>query len=68
MKKTYKVKAGDTLSSIAKEVLGSADRWQELYDANRDIIQDPNTIQIGMTLQIPADEAGSRGKSDRHFV
>jgi 5'-nucleotidase / UDP-sugar diphosphatase len=68
MKKTYKVKAGDTLSSIAKEILGSADRWQELYDANRDIIKDPNTIQVGMTLQLPAENVGGQETSDRHFV
>jgi nucleoid-associated protein YgaU len=68
MSKTYKVKVGDTLSSIAKELLGSAQRWRELYEANTDIIDDPNTIQPGIVLQIPGEEAGGAAKSDRHFV
>ena len=53
MAKTYTVKSGDTLSKIAKEQLGDADRWREILDANKDVIKDPNVIQPGTELKIP---------------
>jgi nucleoid-associated protein YgaU len=69
MGKTYEVKAGDTLSSIARLVLGNAQRWQELYEANKDVIDDPNVIQPGMVLRIPGEEeAGGQAKSDQKMV
>ncbi len=51
--KTYVVKAGDSLSKIAKEVYGDAARWTEIYEANRATIKDPNVIEVGQELQIP---------------
>ena len=48
-----KVKKGDTLSQMAEELLGSADRWQEIYNANRDVLKDPNKILPGQDLRIP---------------
>jgi nucleoid-associated protein YgaU len=51
--KTYKVKAGDTLSGIALKLLGDAGRWQEIFNANKDKIKDPNLIRIGQELVIP---------------
>ena len=56
MAKSYVVKAGDTLSKIAKELLGDADRWQEIVENNKDKIKDPNLIQPGLELKIPGDE------------
>jgi 5'-nucleotidase/UDP-sugar diphosphatase len=49
----YAVKAGDSLSKIAEAVYGDADRWQEIFEANKDKIKDPNTIEVGQKLQIP---------------
>ena len=49
----YVVKKGDSLSKIAKEVYGNAGRWQEIYDANRDRIDEPNLIRPGWELNIP---------------
>lgn len=52
--KTYTVKAGDTLSKIAKEQLGDANAYQEIFDANRDQLTDPDKIKPGQVLKIPA--------------
>lgn len=52
-KRTYVVKSGDSLSKIAKELLGDANRWPEIFEANRDQIKDPNLIYPGQELKIP---------------
>lgn len=51
--RTYLVKDGDTLSTIAKKELGSAKRWNEIYDLNRARISDPARITVGMKLTLP---------------
>lgn len=48
------VREGDTLSSLARHHLGHADRWPELYHLNREQIEDPNQIDAGMELRMPA--------------
>ena len=50
---TYIVVKGDNLSAISKKVYGSANRWQEIFEANRDQLDDPDLIQPGQTLRIP---------------
>jgi nucleoid-associated protein YgaU len=52
---TYTVNKGDTLSKIAREFYGSANRWHEIYDANRDQISNPDLIKPGQVLKIPTD-------------
>lgn len=48
------VRSGETLSDIAVEYLGKASRWQEIHDANRDVIgDDPARLAVGMELRIP---------------
>ena len=55
---TYTVKSGDTLSDISKAVWGRASLWQQLYEANRDIIgDDHHKLKIGMVLRVPAKPA-----------
>jgi nucleoid-associated protein YgaU len=54
---TYTVNKGDTLSKIAKEFYGSANRWHEIYDANRDQISNPDLIKPGQVLKIPTGAA-----------
>ncbi|WP_367568459.1 bifunctional UDP-sugar hydrolase/5'-nucleotidase [Lacrimispora sp.] len=49
----YTVKAGDTLSRIAKRELGSYNRWEEIYAANRDKIRTPDMLAVGTQLVIP---------------
>lgn len=55
-KKVVVVEAGDTLGSIAKQVLGANASWKQIYAYNKDQIQDPNVIQIGMRLNYVASE------------
>lgn len=50
---TYTVKAGDTLSKIAKEKLGDANAYMEIFNANRDQLSDPDKIKPGQVLKIP---------------
>lgn len=52
--RTYTVRAGDTLSKIAGELLGSPSEYMKIYNANRDQLSDPNKIQPGQTLKIPS--------------
>ena len=51
---TYTVKAGDTLSKIAKELLGNANAYNAIFEANRDQLSDPDKIKPGQVLKIPA--------------
>lgn len=50
---SYTVKAGDSLSKIAKTVYGDASKWNRIYDANRDKIKDPDLIHPGQEFRIP---------------
>jgi nucleoid-associated protein YgaU len=47
------VQRGDTLSGIAEQQLGAADRWPEIFDLNRDIVDDPDRIFPGQVLALP---------------
>lgn len=49
----YVIESGDTLGGIAKEFLGSASRYPEIFEANREVIQDPNRIFPGQKIRIP---------------
>jgi nucleoid-associated protein YgaU len=49
----YEVKSGDTLSKIAKAELGDANAYVKIFEANRDILSDPNKIFPGQKLKIP---------------
>lgn len=49
----YTVEAGDTLSKIAKRFLGNANRYPEIFEANRAQLSDPNKINVGQKLTIP---------------
>lgn len=50
----HTVRAGDTLSEIAQERLGDASRWEEIFEANRPMLQDPDRIYPGQVLRIPS--------------
>jgi nucleoid-associated protein YgaU len=50
---TYEVKSGDSLSKIAKNFYGNGNAWKTIFDANTDILKDPNKIYPGQKLKIP---------------
>jgi len=49
----HTVQPGDTLSKIAKTHLDDAKRYMEIFNANKDILKDPNLIKVGQKLVIP---------------
>jgi nucleoid-associated protein YgaU len=49
----HTVEKGDTLSKIAKQYYGDASKWKAIHEANRDLIANPDLIQIGWALKIP---------------
>ena len=51
--RTYTVKAGDTLSQIAKDQLGSAGSYMKIFDLNKDVLSDPDKIKPGQVLRLP---------------
>ena len=52
--KMYEVKAGDTLSKIAKTEYGDANAYMQIFEANKPMLSDPNKIYPGQQLRIPA--------------
>jgi len=49
----HKVADGDTLTGLAVKYLGSADRYREIYDLNREMLANPDLLPIGSELKIP---------------
>lgn len=50
---TYVVVKGDSLSKIAAREYGDANKWRTIYEANKDLISDPDLIYPGQQLKIP---------------
>jgi nucleoid-associated protein YgaU len=49
----YIVQSGDSLSKISKKFYGDANKWKRIFEANRDVVKNPDLIQPGWKLQIP---------------
>jgi nucleoid-associated protein YgaU len=49
----YEVQPGDSLGKIAKELGGGKLNHEEIFEANRDQLSDPDAIQVGQRLVIP---------------
>src|SRR5918993_740399 len=49
----YTVRSGDTLSSIAQQFYGDPDRFRTIFQANRNVLDDPDEIFPGQELRIP---------------
>ena len=54
----YQVKSGDTLSKIAKQFYGDANRYSEIFKANQPMLSHPDKIYPGQSLRIPAATRG----------
>ena len=51
--RTHTVATGESLSTIAKNYYGDEGKWRTIYDANRDVVKDPDRLKQGMKLVIP---------------
>ena len=49
----HTVTEGDSLSRISMRYYGTPNRWQEIYNANRDVLQGSSVLRVGMQLRIP---------------
>ncbi|RMG62575.1 MAG: peptidoglycan-binding protein LysM [Bacteroidetes bacterium] len=49
----YVIKSGDTLSKIAKEYYGDPMKYPVIFEANREVIKDPDLIYPGQNIRIP---------------
>ena len=52
----YEIQSGDTLWKIATDHLGDGNRYPEIFEANREVIQDPDLIFPGQKIRIPKDD------------
>jgi len=50
---SHEVVAGDTLSKISKQYYGDASLYMKIFEANRNILKDPDLIKVGQKLRIP---------------
>ena len=50
---SYVVKAGDTLSTISKQFYGNTRDYMRIFNANTDLLKNPNAIEVGQKLEIP---------------
>ena len=51
----YTIVKGDTLSAIAKRHYGDASQYPRIFEANREVIKDPDLIFVGQKIRIPLD-------------
>lgn len=49
----YTIKSGDTLSKIAKQYYGNAMDYPKIFEANLEVIKDPDKIFVGQKIRIP---------------
>jgi nucleoid-associated protein YgaU len=49
----HEVKKGETLSKIAEQYYGDPSLYPKIFEANRDILNNPNLIKVGQKLRIP---------------
>lgn len=60
----YQIKPNDRYITIAREQLGDAGRWHEIYELNKDKFPDPGRIRPGVRIKLPpAGRASSGGRS-----
>jgi nucleoid-associated protein YgaU len=53
----YEIQSGDTLSKIAKQFCGDPNAYPAIFEANRQVIKDPDQIFVGQKIRIPKNLA-----------
>jgi nucleoid-associated protein YgaU len=48
----YEIKSGDTLWAAAKKFYGAGNRYTQIFEANREVIKDPDKIFVGQKIRI----------------
>ena len=51
----YEIESGDTLSKLARKYYGDATEYNRIFEANREVIKDPDLIFVGQKIRIPID-------------
>jgi nucleoid-associated protein YgaU len=51
--RTFVARPGDTLSGVSLQMYGTVGRWMEIFQANRDVLRNPDDLPVGTTLRIP---------------
>ncbi|MBF0532676.1 MAG: LysM peptidoglycan-binding domain-containing protein [Candidatus Omnitrophica bacterium] len=51
--KEYKIEKDDTLQKISKKFFHTYGKWLKIYNANKDVIKDPNRLKPGTMIRIP---------------
>ncbi|GEM_PF-5084812 len=64
---SYQVESGDSLWKIAEEVYGDGSQWTKIYEANQNIIDDPNLIYPNQNLVIPTDNVNSQSFDEMDY-
>ncbi len=49
----HEVEAGESLSKIAVKYYGDASLYTKIFEANKDVLKDPNMVRVGQKLRIP---------------
>jgi nucleoid-associated protein YgaU len=49
----YTVGRGDTLSAIARNYYKDANKYPQIFEANKAMLEDPNKIYPGQVLRVP---------------
>ncbi len=62
---THTVRTGDSLSTIAARYYGDSTRWRAIFDANRDVLDDPHAVRAGVTLTIPPAVSATERSASR---
>lgn len=65
---THAIQSGDTLSSLAEKYLGSQKRFQEIFDANRDLLTSPDRLPEGVVITIPSPAKEARRVAEQPRV
>lgn len=50
----YTIEKDDTLQKISQKFYGTTKHWMKIYEANKDVIENPDRVKPGMVISIPA--------------